>query len=87
MEENIIINENLAVYEAMKMLKLPVNTLPPIALKYLKNLSSRIGMCIEVCLTAYATYNQIMLNMPCNDDLYIVPDSERQWFVDKGYCK
>jgi len=67
---------------------LPIKDLPKEAIEYLKFLSSKVGMCMEVCLTAYCAYNQAVLNMPCDDALYILQDTEdgRKWFVAMGYC-
>lgn len=78
---------NQALTEAMRMMTVPMNQLPPIALEYAKDLCRRGGGCMETFITAYAAYNQVVLGMPCSDDLYIVPDDEREWFVRNGYAK
>ena len=77
--------KSLAVDEATKMLSLPMSKLPKAAAEYLKHLSASVGMCMEVCLTAYAYYNQAVWNMPCDDDLYLIPKTELQWFIDNKY--
>lgn len=79
-------SNNLALEKAQEMMLLPMKDLPKEALEYLKYLSNKVGMCMEVCLTAYCAYNQMVLNMPCNDDLYIVSSVEKQWWIDNGYC-
>jgi len=77
---------NLAVEEAIKMLSLPMKDLPELAMEFLKYLSSKVGMCIEVCISAYAGYNQMVLKMECEDDLYKITDSDLlKWWEDKGY--
>jgi len=78
--------EKDAVEEAGEMLRTPMNELPELALEYLKYLSNKVGMCMEVCLTAYAVYNQMVLKMKCNDDLYIMTDQDSiDWWASKGY--
>lgn len=73
-----------AVVEASKMLRTPMNELPELATEYLKFLSNKVGLCFEVCLTAYAVYNQMVLD--CDDDLYIMTDAESiKWWSDRGY--
>ena len=78
--------EKDAVEEALKMMRIPMRELPPIAIEYVKYLSNKVGACMEVYVTAYAYYNQAMLEMPCEDSLYVIPDEEFQWFLDRGYC-
>ena len=80
-------DKNQAVTEAGKMMIMPMNQLPPIALEYLQDLSKRVGFCGEVCLTAYAAYNQMVLGMPCDDSLYQLPQEEKDWFINRGYYK
>lgn len=77
----------LAVEEACKMLNIPMKNLPEPALEYLKYISSKVGFCGEVCLTAYAYYNQAVLNMKCEDDLYKIPQEDLMWFREHNYCK
>ncbi len=75
-----------AVVEAGIMLRTPMNELPELAMGYLKFLSNKIGMCLEVCLTAYAVYNQMVLDMDCNDELYFMTDPDSiKWWSDRGY--
>lgn len=75
-----------AVEEALKMLNIPMDTLPPLASEFLDYLSSKVGGCIEVCISAYVIYNQMVLNMECKDDLYKTTDPDiLKWWEEKGY--
>lgn len=78
-------DKNKAVDEAVSMMTIPMGKLPKGATEYLNDLSKRVGICMEVCITAYAYYNQAVLGMPCEDDLYIIPEIERKWFITNGY--
>lgn len=78
-------NKNQAVDEAVKMMGMPMNQLPEAAIEYLRHISIETGFCGEVCISAYAAYNQAVLGMPCEDELYKIPPVELRWFVDKGY--
>ena len=80
-------NNNLAVEKAVKMLQLPMNKLPEAASKRLKKLSDEIGFCGETCITAYAYYNQAVLNLPCDDELYKIPANMLVWFKENNLCK
>jgi len=48
----------------MEMLKLPMGQLPPVATLYLKDLTGRTGMCIEVCLSCYIAYAHVVEGLP-----------------------
>lgn len=74
-----------AIERAVAMAALPMNQLPPLALGFLKHLSSQIGMCGEVCITAYAVYAQIVEKLECNDSLYCPDEDARKWFAAHGY--
>jgi len=80
-------NANKAVEKAMKMMKIQIGDIPKPAFEYLDYLQRRVGFCGEVCLTAYAHYNQAVLNMACNDNLYKLSKEGKKWFVRNGYCK
>ena len=69
------------------MMSTPMNQLPPIAIEYVKHMSSLYGFCGEVCVTAYAAYVQAILGLPCKDPSYKLSEKDRQWFIDKGYNK
>lgn len=80
------VNTDDAVEKAGEMMMLPMNQLPELAIDFLEFLSARVGFCGEVCLTAYAAYNQMVLNMKCDDELYKITDPIYiKWWTDKGY--
>ena len=56
---------------ASEMMSMKIKDLPLLAKEYLIDLSSRVGFCGEVCLTAYATYAQLEEGLKCDDDLYL----------------
>lgn len=85
-DQPVVMGSNYAVDEAVKMMAIPMNKLPEPAIAYLKKLSKEVGFCGEVCITAYAYYNQAVLNMPCDDSLYKIPDDVKAWFVEHNYC-
>lgn len=61
----------------MDMMGVIGRDLPPAAVAYLKDLARRVGMCMEVCLTAYCTYAHLTEGLPLgDDDLYHPPASE-----------
>lgn len=61
----------------LEMMLVPMGKLPPVALAYLRNLAGRVGMCMEVCLTAWCTYAHVIEGFPLGpDDLYRPPQSE-----------
>jgi hypothetical protein len=71
-----------AVARGIEMLRIPMGDLPQTALIYAGCLCLRVGMCIEVLLSAYSTYAQIVENLPCNDDLYLAtPTIRAEWDV------
>lgn len=37
----------------------------------------RLGMCIEVCLTAFAAYAQVVEGLSCSDNAYAVSPGDR----------
>ncbi len=81
-EETNVPNNNSAFDEAIKMMNIPGKDLPQPANEYLNYLSGKLGYCAEVCITAYAHYNQAVLSMPCNDPIYLIDENGKQWFVD-----
>ena len=79
-------DKNLAVTKAGEMFYGTIlRDIPKECIEYLTYLSSRVGICGEVYLTAFAYYNQAVLGMPCEDDLYKIPQEEKDWFIKKGY--
>lgn len=63
-----------ALVRGMEMLKIPMGQLPEPALLYAAYLNSKVGLCLEVLLTAWTTYAQIVEGLPCEDELYKVDD-------------
>lgn len=74
-----------ATERGMEMMRIPMGQLPPIALDHLKWLSSKIGMCMEVCLTVYTVYAQIVEKLPCDDELYIPHIDCIEWYKQHGF--
>jgi hypothetical protein len=74
-----------AMEEAMIMMHLPMSSLPKISLDYLKELSSKVGFCGEVCVTAYAAYCQAILGMPCEDEGYKIEPDAKKWFEENKH--
>jgi len=65
----------------MEMMHVPIGKLPALAQAYMRDLCGRVGMCMEVLLTAWTTYAQVAEGLPCTDDLYITPPDERARFM------
>ncbi len=65
----------------MQMMSIPMKDLPPLAYKFMRKMASEIGMCMEVCLTAYCCYAQAVEGLPCTDDLYIIRLEDKNWFT------
>jgi hypothetical protein len=63
----------------MEMLHMPMKDLPPLALAFAKHLCSEVGMCIEVFLTAYTVYAQVVEGLECTDDLYRARADHETW--------
>lgn len=59
---------------------MPMKELPPAALAYARGMCRLYGMCMEVLLTAYATYAQIAEGLTCNDELYRVDKEHRRLY-------
>jgi hypothetical protein len=71
-----------AVARGIEMLRLPMGDLPQTALIYAGCLCLRVGMCIEVLLSAYSTYAQIVEDLSCDDDLYLAtPTIRAEWNI------
>ena len=69
-----------ALTRASEMITMPMNKLPKLCQEYLKHLGNQVGMCMEVCLTAYAHYNQVIEGMPCENEQYKVSREGKEWF-------
>ncbi len=67
-----------AADRGMELMLVKGKDLPPMATAYLKHLASRVGMCGEVCITAYTTYAWLGegYTMKGVDDLYHPPATE-----------
>ena len=66
----------------MEMMLIPLGQLPVLARKFAKKLASEVGLCGEVYLTAWTSYAQCIEDLECTDALYMVHDTDRQWFED-----
>jgi len=77
-----------AVARAQQMMVTPQGQLPELALRLVRHLANRYGLCGEVCLTAYACYAQVVEGLPCTDGLYSVKEEERglleSWMKEKA---
>jgi hypothetical protein len=71
-----------AVQRAVEMMHVPMGELPQPALLYAAFLCQKFMMCGEVCLSAYATYAQIVEGLACDDSLYVVTDEHRAWWAE-----
>lgn len=61
----------------MDLMLVATNQLPAPAVAYAKDLCRRVGMCMEVLLTAWCTYAHLTEKLPLgDDDLYRPPASE-----------
>ncbi len=66
-----------AEQRGMDLMLVKGKDLPEAAKAYLKDLARRVGMCMEVCLTAWCTYAHLTEGLPLGeDDLYHPPESE-----------
>lgn len=74
-----------AVDRGWQLMEVPVKDLPDLANQFRNHLARQVGICMEVCLTAYAVYAQCVEGLECKDDLYIARLEDRQWFRDRGY--
>lgn len=74
-----------ALSRGQEMMRIKMCDLPELAIGHLKYLSAKIGMCMEVCLTVYTVYAQIVEGLPCDDELYIPDADSIRWYKDRGY--
>jgi hypothetical protein len=70
-----------AVKRGTEMMHVPMNQLPPLAVEFAKKLCREVGGCMEVLLTAYVVYAQLVEGLPCDDDLYTARDVDKAWFA------
>lgn len=69
-----------ALDRAKDLMAVPLGQLPCLALACAKMFSDRMGMCGEVCLTAYAAYAEIIEGLPADDPAYEADDATREFF-------
>ena len=59
-----------------ELFNIKMSEVPEMAKAYLKDLSSRVGYCGEVAITAFTTYAQLSEGLECTDTLYIPSEDE-----------
>ena len=62
-----------------EMMKVPMNTLPLLALAFAKYNCNRYGGCGEVLLTSFIVYAQVIEGLSCTHDLYKADEKDKQW--------
>lgn len=72
--------ESPALERGKELLNIPMSKLPAPAMGYMKYLSRKVGMCIEVCLTAYTAYAQICEGLECTEIDYQASPDAINWF-------
>ena len=65
-----------------EMMKVPMNTLPPLALAFCKQRCSELGGCGEVFLTSWIVYAQEIEGLRCKNKLYKSSKADKKWFTD-----
>jgi hypothetical protein len=76
---------NNAVDAGMDMMAMKISELPPIAVEYAKRLCRQVGGCMEVFLTAWVVYCQIVEHLPCDDSLYLPNADAIKFYAENGY--
>jgi hypothetical protein len=74
-----------ALERGQEMMYIKMSELPELAMDHLKYLSGKIGMCMEVCLTVYTVYAQIVEGLPCDNELYIPDQDAISWYKNRGF--
>ena len=69
-----------AVERGVHLATIPMKDVPPLAIEFLRHLARKVGMCGEVCITAFAVYAQCVEGLPCSDDLYRARPEDVEWF-------
>ncbi len=69
-----------AVERGVQLATIPVKDVPLLAREFLWHLAKKVGMCGEVCITAFAVYAQCVEGLPCDDDLYRARPEDVEWF-------
>ena len=72
-----------AAARGMELALIPMKDVPPLALDFLRHLAKKVGMCGEVCITAFAVYAQCVEGLPCGDSLYTARPEDREWFAER----
>jgi hypothetical protein len=67
----------------MEMMSIPMGKLPPLAVEFAKQLCNKVGMCMEVLLTAWTVYAQCVEGLTCDDPLYTASPEDRAWFAER----
>lgn len=67
------------------MMETKMSEISPIAIDYVKYMSSKYGFCGEVMVTGFAHYCQAVLGLPCDNPDYRIKPEDRQWFKDNGH--
>lgn len=66
------------------MMQTPSNQLPRLALELRDEFARRFGMCMEVCITAFAAYAQCVENYPPSDDpAYRASGWPEEWLASR----
>lgn len=73
-----------AVKRGVELATVPMKDVPPLAIEFLRHLARKVGMCGEVCITAFAVYAQCVEGLPCDDDLYRARPEDIEWFSGKS---
>lgn len=74
-----------ALERGQEMMNMKMNHIPVVARDHLEYISRQIGMCMEVCLTVYTIYAQIVEDLPCDDELYIPDNDAISWYKNRGF--
>jgi hypothetical protein len=74
-----------AMERGQEMMLVPMSQLPPLATDYAKELCREVGMCLEVLLTAWVVYAQIVEGLKCDDERYQPSPSAIAFYKKRGY--
>ena len=69
-----------AVERGIQLATIPMKDVPLLAREFLWHLAKNVGMCGEVCITAFAVYAQCVEGLPCDDSLYAARPDDIEWF-------
>lgn len=68
-----------------KMMSSKMGEVSPIAIEYIKFMSSKYGFCGEIMVTAFAHYCQAVLGLPCENEGYKITEEGIEWFTNNGH--